>query len=98
MKEWPGFALAWLLVKFLGVLPRPLARGIASATVRILLGMLPRLRRIAIFNLRLAFPDWTDARRNKTLNEMTRYLAWQAVEFARFPKYNRANIERVMDI
>ncbi|HLZ13095.1 MAG TPA: lysophospholipid acyltransferase family protein [Candidatus Acidoferrum sp.] len=98
MKEWPGFALAWLLVKFIGVLPRRLARGIASATVRILLWMLPRLRKIAMFNLRLAFPDWTDARREQTLREMARYLAWQAVEFARFPKYNRGNIERAIEI
>jgi Kdo2-lipid IVA lauroyltransferase/acyltransferase len=98
MKEWPGFALAWLLVKFIGVLPRPLARGIASATVRILLWMLPRLRKIAMFNIRLAFPGWTDARREETLREMARYLAWQAVEFARFPKYNRGNIERAIEI
>ena len=98
MKEWPGFALAWLLVKFIGALPRPLARRIAAPTVRVLLAMLPRLRKIAMFNLRLAFPDWTDARRNETLHQMTRYLAWQAVEFARFPKYNRTNIERVIEI
>ena len=98
MKEWPGFALAWLLVKFIGMLPRPLARGIASATVRVLLAMLPRLRKIAMFNLRLAFPDWTDARRNETLHQMTQYVGWQAVEFARFPKYNRANIEPVIEI
>ena len=98
MKEWPGFALAWLLVKFIGALPRPLARRIAAPTVRVLLAMLPRLRKIAMFNLRLAFPDWTDARRNETLHQMTRYLAWQAVEFARFPKYKRTNIERVIEI
>ena len=98
MKEWPGFALAWLLVKFIGVLPRPLARGIAPATVRVLLAMLPRLRKIAMFNLRLAFPDWTDARRSETLQQMTRYIAWQAVEFARFPKYRRANIARVIEV
>jgi len=79
-------------------LPRPLARGIALATVRVLLAISPRLRKIAVFNLRLAFPDWTDARRNETLNQMTRYLAWQAVEFARFPKYDRANIAPVIEI
>src|SRR6266702_2594128 len=98
MKEWPGFALAWLLIKFIGMLPRALARGIASVTLRVLLAMLPRLRKIAMFNLRLAFPDWTDARRNETLHQMTRYLAWQAVEFAHLTKYNRTNIERVIEI
>lgn len=98
MKEWPGFALAWLLIKFVGVLPRPIARGIASVAVRVLLALLPRLRKIALFNLRMAFPDWTDTRRNETLQKMTRYLAWQAVEFARFPRYTRNTISKTIAI
>jgi KDO2-lipid IV(A) lauroyltransferase len=98
MKEWFGFAVAWALLKFLGVLPRPFARGIAAATVRILLAMLPKLRRTALFNLRLAFPGWTDERRHETIRNMARYLGWQAVEFARFPQYNRGNIEQIIEI
>lgn len=98
MKEWPGFALAWLLLKLIGLLPRPLSRGIALVTVRVLLALLPRLRKIALFNLRLAFPDWTDTKRNETLHNMARYLAWQAVEFARFPRYTRENISQVIEI
>src|SRR5260221_10383502 len=98
MKEWPGFALAWLLVEFIGALPRPLARRIAPGALRLLLAMFRRSRKIAMFNLRLAVPDWTDARRNETLHQMTQYLAWQAVEFAQFPKYNRVNIEPVIEI
>src|SRR5690348_4666529 len=98
MKEWFGFAVAWALLKFLGVLPRSFARGIAAATVRILLAMLPKLRRTALFNLRLAFPGWTDERRRETIRNMARYLGWQAVEFARFPQYNRRNIEQIIEI
>lgn len=98
MKEWFGFAVAWLLLKFLGVLPRPLARGIAAFTVRMLLAMLPKLRRIADFNLQLAFPEWNDAQRAETIRNMTRYLGWQAVEFACFPRYTRKNIEQIIEI
>lgn len=98
MKEWPAFALAWLLIKIIGWLPRALARGVASITVRVLLALLPRLRRIALFNLRLAFPEWTDTKRNETMHAMARFLAWQAVEFARFPRYTRENIFQVIEI
>ncbi|HLK03829.1 MAG TPA: lysophospholipid acyltransferase family protein [Candidatus Acidoferrum sp.] len=98
MKEWPGFALAWLLIKFVRVLPRSVARRIASVTVRALLALLPRLRRIATFNLRLAFPDWTETRRNEVLHNMARYLAWQAVEFARFPSHTPENISQVIEM
>ncbi len=98
MKEWFEYAAAWLLLKFLGLLPRSLARGIAAVTVRILLAMLPRLRRIAQFNLRLAFPEWSDSQRDETVRNMARYLGWQAVEFARFPRLKRENIEKIIEI
>src|SRR5579871_3775051 len=98
MKEWPGFALAWLLIKFVRVLPRSVARRIASVTVRALLALLPRLRRIATFNLRLAFPDWTETRRTEVLHNMARYLAWQAIEFARFPSHTPENISQVIEM
>jgi len=98
MKEWFGFAVAWVLLKFLGVLPRSFARGIAAATVRILLAMLPKLRQTAQFNLRLAFPEWNDEQRREAIRNMSRYLGWQAVEFARFPQYNRGNIEQIIEI
>jgi Kdo2-lipid IVA lauroyltransferase/acyltransferase len=98
MKEWFGFAVAWVLLKFLGLLPRSFARGIAAATVRILLAMLAKLRKTAQFNLRLAFPEWNDEQRREALRNMSRYLGWQAVEFARFPQYNRGNIEQIIEI
>src|SRR5262245_36964888 len=97
MKEWLEFAAAWLLLKFLGLLPRSLARGIATVTVRILLAMLPKLRRTAQFNLRLAFPEWSDAQRAETIRNMARYFGWQAVEFARFPWLKRENIEKIIE-
>jgi Kdo2-lipid IVA lauroyltransferase/acyltransferase len=98
MKEWLEFAPAWLLLKFIGILPRSIARPLAAATIQILMVLLPKLRRVAEFNLRLAFPDWSDAKRRETIGNMARLLAWQAVEFARFPSYDRGNIEEIIEI
>jgi len=94
--EWLQYAVAWAFVKTLGVLPRPLARGLAAATTRLLLLFLPKLRKTAEFNLRLAFPDWTEAQRRTALKGMARNLGWMAAEFARLPKYTRENIEEVV--
>jgi KDO2-lipid IV(A) lauroyltransferase len=98
MKEWIEFAVAWLLLKFIGILPRSIARNLAAATARILLALLPRLRRVAFFNLQLAFPEWTAAQYQATLRTMAHYLGWQAVEFARFPRYSRSNIGEAIEI
>jgi KDO2-lipid IV(A) lauroyltransferase len=90
------YAVAWTFVKALGVLPRPVARAVASAGASLLLLLLPKLRKTAEFNLRLAFPEWTDARRRDVMRKMTRNLGWMAAEFARFPKYTAENIEQTV--
>lgn len=92
MREWCEYAAAWTILKVLGVLPRPVARMLAAALAKALLLFLPPLRRTALENLRLAFPDWTDAKRREVIRGMTRNLGWMAVEFARFPKLSPANI------
>jgi len=96
MIEWMQYAVAWTFVKALGVLPRPVARGLAAGTVRVLLLVLPRMRKTAEFNLRLAFPEWSDARRREVLKGMARNLGWMAAEFARLPGYTRENIENLV--
>jgi Kdo2-lipid IVA lauroyltransferase/acyltransferase len=96
MKEWLQYAVAWTLVKFLGVLPRPVAGGLAGWATYLLLLASPRLRKTAQFNLQLAFADWPPARRRQVLRKMSRNLGRMAAEFARFPAYTRKNIERVV--
>jgi len=49
-----------------------------------------------MFNLRLAFPDWTDADRRRVVRGMIRQVGWMAGEFSQFPKYNREKIERIV--
>ena len=96
MIEWLQYAVAWTFLKLLGNLPRPLSRFLATGATRLLLLFLPKLRKTAQFNLRLAFPDWPESERREVLNKMSRNLGWMAVEFARFPRYTKENIEGVV--
>ena len=90
------YAVAWTFVKMLGALPRPVARGIAAAATRLLLLFLPKLRKTAEFNLKLAFPEWTDVQRRAVMKGMARNLGWMAAEFARMPQYTKENIAEVV--
>jgi len=96
MKEWIEYAAAWGILKGLGVLPRQLARNLAAGVVRFFYTLLPRLRKTAEVNLRIAFPGWTDAQRKAVVRGMLRNLGWMAAEFARFPKYSKENIEQIV--
>jgi len=81
------FAAAWLALKGLGLLPRAAARWTGAAIAAAALAFRPKLRRVAMFNLRLAFPEWSDAERRRVLRGMVRQVGWMAGEFAQFPKY-----------
>ncbi len=96
MKEWLEYAAVWLILKTLGALPRPLARTFAAFVTRVLFFLLPKLRKTVEFNLRLAFPDWTDAQRKDVTRKMVRNLGWMAAEFARIPRLTKENIESVV--
>ena len=85
-----------MILKTLGALPRQAARGLAAFLVRVLFALLPKLRKTAEFNLRLAFPEWTDAQRKEVTHKMVRNLGWMAAEFARFPRLTKENIEKVV--
>src|SRR6267143_1149632 len=96
MKEWLEYAAVWAILKMLGALPRGVARSFAAMVARLLYAMMPRLRRTAQFNLRLAFPEWDTSQRNAVIRGMVRNLGWMAAEFARFARYTRDNIEEVL--
>jgi len=96
MREWLEFAAVWLILKMLSALPRRLARGFAAIVTRLPFSLQPRLQKTAAFNLRLAFPDWTDAQRKEVTRKMVRNLGWMAAEFVRFPRFSRENIEKVV--
>ncbi len=96
MRERFEYAAAWLVLKTLGALPRPVARALATAVTRVLLLLRPRLRQTAMCNLRLAFPEWSDAQRRAVIRKTVRHIGRMAAEFALFPHWTRENVERVV--
>ncbi|MGI8741960.1 MAG: lysophospholipid acyltransferase family protein [Bryobacteraceae bacterium] len=68
--------------------------GFARFCTKLLDLGLPRLRRIAIRNLELAFPPETPAFRERIVDGVFRSIARLLWMFARFPKMNRGNIEQ----
>lgn len=98
MREWVEYAAAWIGLKTLGLLPRPAARVVGAAFAAAAYGVRTPLRRVAMFNLRLAFPEWEDDARERTIRGMVRQIGWMAGEFSQFPKYTRANIEKLVDV
>jgi len=96
MREWLEYAVVWLMLKALGALPRRIVRHLAATVARAAYARLPKLRKTAEFNLRLAFPEWDDAQRQATIHGMVRNLGWMAAEFARLPRYTKENIEQVV--
>src|SRR4029077_2277071 len=90
------YALAWLIVKFIGALPRPLARaaGIALAWTVYLAHI--RLRRVGMHHLALAFPDKSRRQRAKILRGVFTSFGRQLAEVCLFPKYTRENVGKVV--
>src|ERR1700674_636910 len=96
MKESFEYAAVWVILKGLSVLPRPLARSFGAGAVRIFYALLPGLRKTAELNLRIAFPEWSDAQRRTIIRGMLRNVGRMAAEFAWFPKYSKENIEQLV--
>ena len=96
MKNWLEYAVVWLLLVGLGFLPRSMARSVAAGLARLLYSVLPKLKKTAEINLRIAFPDWSDTQRQSVICGMLRNLGWMAAEFARFPRYTKQNIEQTV--
>ncbi len=81
------FALVWLLVKLLGLLPRSMARRVGAGIGWAAYAAVPRLRRVGMENLALAFPEKSQNERNRILRGVYRSLGWQLAEFCRMPYY-----------
>src|SRR5712692_4893570 len=96
VREWIEYAAAWLVLNGVGVLPRGLARAVGAGVARLLYACRPKLASAGLFNLHLAFPEWSDAHRRDTLRRLVRHIGWMAGEFAQFPSYTRERIERIV--
>ena len=78
------------------MLPRNLARAVGAGIAAALCACRPKLARAGMFNLKLAFPDWSDAQRRETLRGLVRHIGWMAGEFSQFPRYTRERLEQIV--
>jgi Kdo2-lipid IVA lauroyltransferase/acyltransferase len=90
------FFAARSILGFLGWLPQRAARIVCVVLAALSYAFWPRLRRVGMFNLRIAFPEWNDKRRRKVLFSEFLNLGRMLADFAHFPQLNRENIERLI--
>ena len=84
-----------LLVRFIGVLPRPLARGVGILIGGLVYYVHPRLRGVGRRNLEMAFPGKPLQERRRMLRRVYSSLGRLLAEFCLFPRYTRENMSRV---
>jgi KDO2-lipid IV(A) lauroyltransferase len=98
MRDWIEYVGAWTGLKLLGLLPRGAARFAGASFAAVAYTLRAPLQRAAMRNLQLAFPEWSDAQRVKTIRRMIRQVGWMAGEFSQFPRYTRDRIEQIVVI
>lgn len=88
--------LAKTVLSGLGSLPHAAARGIGRVLATLAYLFWIRLRRVGMFNLRLAFPDWTENQQRKVLRGLFLGFGRMLADFAHYPRVRRDNIERLI--
>ena len=85
-----------VVLKTLGWLPHKLARGVCALLAAVSYWLWPRLRRVGLFNLRLAFPEWTERQRRRVIYGLFQNFGRMLADYAHFPRWNRDNIESLI--
>ena len=49
-----------------------------------------------MFNLEIAFPEWSEEQRRRIVKGMIQQLGWMAGEFSQFPKYTAERIKEIV--
>lgn len=85
----------WLLATAVGVLPRPLARFCCQGIAMLVYVAHPRLRKVGLRNLDLAFPEQSRKEKLNILRGLFQGLGRQLAEFALFPRYRKENVSEI---
>ncbi len=83
------FVSVWLLIHFLGALPRKVARAVGAGVAAFAYLTFSRLRCVGKRNLFLAFPERNEAERNGILRGEYRHLGHLLAEFCQMSHYTR---------
>jgi KDO2-lipid IV(A) lauroyltransferase len=89
-REIVEFAVVWIFVHGVRLLPRRLARAVGVAIGAVAFHALGRLRRVGLRNLELAFPEMTAGEREAILRSEYRNLGFLLAEFCKMPDYTAA--------
>jgi Kdo2-lipid IVA lauroyltransferase/acyltransferase len=84
-----------LLVRLIGIMPRPLARAAGILIAGLVYHLHLRLRRVGLRNLELAFPEKPLAERCRILRGLYVSLGRLLAEACLFPSYTAANVSQV---
>jgi KDO2-lipid IV(A) lauroyltransferase len=96
VRSYIEFAIAWVILKGIGLLPRQWAIKFGQAVGATAHAVLPHLRRHAEANLRLAFPEMNEGERARIKRGTFQNLGRLLGEVSQFPRFNRDNIESVV--
>jgi KDO2-lipid IV(A) lauroyltransferase len=96
VRERLEYAIVWLWVKTLGLLPRPIARALGIALCLAVYVVHSRLRRVGLRNLEMVFPSMAARDRRRIVRGEFISLGRQLAEFCLFPRYTRENVGRVV--
>ena len=88
------YAVAWAVVRSLEWTPLAAAHALARCYTRLLDFAIPRLRRVAERNLRLAMPELDAPARRAIVAGVIRSIARLLVSLARFPSIGAHNLDR----
>jgi KDO2-lipid IV(A) lauroyltransferase len=86
----------WLVTVVLGVLPLGVAMRFAAAVAALIVRASPRLRKIGLTNLRIAFPEKTDQERMAILVASYRNLGRMAAECAHMTEIDAGNVRETV--
>lgn len=89
------YAPVWLVLRLLGLLPRPAARAVGIGVGYLFYALHGRLRKVGHSNLELAFPEKSIEERTRILRGVYRSLGRLLAEFTKFPSYTRENVARI---
>ena len=87
--------MVWPVIKFIGFLPRPLARFVGLLLAGVVYHLHPRLRRVGLRNLEIALPELPLKERRRIVRGVFRSLGRLLAEFCLFPKYSRENVSQI---
>jgi len=88
------FALVWVFVHGMRLLPRRLARAVGAGIGAAAFYGLGRLRRVGRRNLEMAFPEKTAKEREAILRSVYRNLGYLLAEFSKMPEYTAESASR----